>query len=43
MENTDSILDAITFVKDTLKHAKLYDKGEYEECWKYYAKKGEQM
>ena len=40
-EGDVSILDAISFVEDTLKHAtELYDKGEYEECWKYYAKKG---
>ena len=40
-EGDISILDAISFVEDTLNHAKeLYDKGEYEESWKYYAKKG---
>ena len=40
-EGDISILDAISFVEDTLNHAKeLYDKGEYEESWKHYAKKG---
>ena len=34
-------MDSISFVEDTLNHAKeLYDKGEYEESWKYHAKKG---
>tara|TARA_B100000965_G_C19105559_1_gene546813 strand:- start:233 stop:592 length:360 start_codon:yes stop_codon:yes gene_type:complete len=40
-EGDISILDAISFVEATLKHAtELYDKGEYEECWIYYVKKG---
>ena len=40
-EGDISILDAISFVEATLKHAtELYDKGEYEECWIYFVKKG---
>jgi hypothetical protein len=40
-EGDISTIEAISFVEDTLQHAsELYDKGEYEKCWKYYIKKG---